>query len=40
MGVINKKFFGPAVKEIIKSSLLSFPYKTITITLKVKAVNE
>jgi hypothetical protein len=40
MGVINKKFFSPSLTEIVKSSLLSFPYKTITITLEVKAGNE
>ena len=37
MGVINKKSFGPALTEIIKSSLLSFSYKTITVKLRVKA---
>jgi hypothetical protein len=31
LGVINKTFFGSAVTEIIKSSLVSFPYKTITV---------
>jgi len=41
MGVIKKKFFGHALKkEIIKSSLLSFPYKTITVKLRAKAGNE